>query len=206
MFKTTALIFVFLTLVSCGNSDNKASRIQKEESSDSISSEEIQFKTNIKLVDFDQDQEIKVMKATELIRRVVTSDKFKTKVLGHKFNGKFAYSDSKGLSNAEIYRRILDGSETIKPRVDNEMDMVLLTYYEDVITIGHTYPTTRNVWMNRKYFDRFTSVQVTGNMMHEWLHKLGFDHEVQNSPTRKFSVPYAVGYMVQRLAREMDQN
>lgn len=205
MFKTTLLIFVFLTLVSCGESQKQTSEVQKEESAESVTADGIVFRTNLKLIDFDQDQEVKVMKAAELIRRVITSEKFKHKVLNHKFNGRFAFSDSMGLSNAEIYRKVLDGSETLKPDIDNEMDLTLLTYYEDVITIGYTYPTTRNVWMNRKYLDRFTPVQVTGNMMHEWLHKLGFDHEIKNTPNRKYSVPYAIGYLVQRLAREMEQ-
>jgi len=206
MFKTPLCLFVFLSLISCGNSENKGTGIQKEESIDSVSGEGIVFKTNLKLVEFDQDQKEKVLRAAYLIRMVISSGKFKSRVLSHKFNGKFAFADSKGLSNAEIYRRILDGSESIKPHVDHEMDMVLLTYYEDAVTIGYTYPTTRNVWMNRKYLDRFTPVQVSGNMMHEWVHKLGFDHEVHNTATRMYSVPYAIGYIVQRLARDLEQD
>ncbi len=200
MFKTTALLFVFWSLVSCG--DASKGQMQREEAPESLVSTPAVFKVSLKLIDFDKDQEQKVMKAAELIKKVITSDTFRKRVLNHKFNGEKAFADNEGLSNAQIYRKILEGSETIKPGKDHEMDLVLLTYYEDAITIGHTYPTTRNVWMNTKYLNRYNPVQVTGNMMHEWLHKLGFSHPVKNTPWRRFSVPYAVGYIMQMLARE----
>lgn len=201
MFKTTALIFVFLSLISCGDTHHKASK-QMEEANESVETSVAEFKVNLKMIDFDQDQEQKVLKAADLIKKVITSERFKKRILNHKFNGQKAFADNEGLTNAQIYKKILEGSETIKPGKDHEMDMVLLTYYEDAITIGYTYPTTRNVWMNTKYLNRYNPVQVTGNMMHEWLHKLGFSHPVKNTPERRFSVPYAVGYIMQKLARE----
>jgi hypothetical protein len=201
MFKTTALIFVFMSLVSCVDANQMEAK-QQEQASENLDSAVIDFKINLKLIDFDQEQEHKVLKAAELIKKVITSEKFKKRVLNHKFNDQKAFADNQGLSNAQIYRKILEGSETIKPGKDYEMDMVLLTYYEDAITIGYTYPNTRNVWMNTKYLNRYNPVQVTGNMMHEWLHKLGFSHPVKNTPERRFSVPYAIGYIMQKLARE----
>jgi hypothetical protein len=204
MFKTTALIFVILSLFSCCDADRKVSK-QLEQTIESANSSVSEFKVSLKMIDFDKDQEQKVLKAAELIRKVIISEKFRMRVLNNKFNGQKAFADNEGLTNAQIYKKILEGAETIKPGKDHEMDMVLLTYYEDAITIGYTYPNTRNVWMNTKYLNRYNPVQVTGNMMHEWLHKLGFSHPVKNTPERRFSVPYAVGYIMQRLARAENQ-
>ena len=59
--------------------------------------------------------------------------------------------------------------------------------------------------MNRKYYNKFRPYEVADNMMHEWLHKIGFNHTVKPTPERPFSVPYAVGYIVKGIARQMHQ-
>ena len=72
-------------------------------------------------------------------------------------------------------------------------------YYSLRSTIGYTYPDTLRIWINRRFFRSFRPSQVAANLIHEYMHKLGFTHDYNNTPTRKFSVPYAVG----RLIREM---
>jgi hypothetical protein len=57
--------------------------------------------------------------------------------------------------------------------------------------------------MNTKYFYVYTPYQVAGNLTHEWLHKLGFDHDVASTPARPYSVPYAVGYILRDLASDL---
>jgi hypothetical protein len=42
--------------------------------------------------------------------------------------------------------------------------------------------------------------------MHEWLHKIGFSHAVKDTPERIYSVPYAIGYIVKGIAREMKKS
>ncbi len=82
------------------------------------------------------------------------------------------------------------------------MDVEVELYTEDVATVGYTNPKTRRIWMNTKYFRSYTSAQVAGNLTHEWLHKLGFGHALSNTKTRPYSVPYAIGYIIARLAAE----
>jgi hypothetical protein len=60
--------------------------------------------------------------------------------------------------------------------------------------------------MNRKYFNKFRPYQVADNMMHEWLHKIGFSHAVKSTPERPYSVPYAVSYIVKGIARGMKKS
>lgn len=198
MLKLSLSPIIFLLLSACGKApaahDNDSSKIVIKTD---------RFAVNLKLIDFNSAQESKIHEAAELITKVVTSDKFRMGILNHEFEGQKSFADNHGLSNEEIYQKILAGSEELAPGIDEEMDLVLLTYHEDAITIGYTYPNTRNVWMNRKYLDRYGPVEVTGNMMHEWLHKLGFGHELKHSSKRRYSVPYAVGYLMQKLAREI---
>ena len=120
----------------------------------------------------------------------------------HKFNGKKAFNDNGGLSNAQIYKKIIEGSERLTPGVDNEMDLALEVFRANTNTVGYTMPSELRVWMNEKFLDRNVPYKVTTNMVHEWLHKMGFKHAQAATATRKYSVPYAIGYMVRDLAKK----
>ena len=154
----------------------------------------------IKMVNFPKEEEMKIKQAVELIRQVIASDEFRARVLAHTFEGKQTYVDNLGLSNEEIYKKIIDGSETLAPEKNGKMDVELELYHQSTNTIGYTYPNTIRIWINRKYFNRYTPVQVADNLFHEWLHKLGFDHSTRHSRSRNHSVPYAIGYLVEELA------
>ena len=158
------------------------------------------FDAQINMVNFPQEQEAKVHKAIELIKKVVLSPEFKDRVLSHTNEGKKAYVNNKGLTNEEIYQLIIDGSETLQPEKNGRMDVELELYNNSSTTVGYTYPDTTRIWVNTKYFDRYTPVQVADNIFHEWLHKLGFDHALKYSQSRNYSVPYAIGYLVEELA------
>lgn len=211
MFKTLSLMFVFMFLVACGKSGSGGS----SSGGDAITLEEIEsgvvpsaalnFDVNIKLdKEFTASQEDKIQAASELIKKVVASATFKNRILNHKFGGKKAFNDNGGLSNAQIYKKIIEGSEMLTPGVDNQMDLSLEVYRAANNTVGYTYPSELRVWMNEKFLNANKPYKVTTNMVHEWLHKLGFKHSVASTPTRKYSVPYAVGYLVRDLAKLMD--
>lgn len=158
------------------------------------------FDAQIQMINFPQEQEAKVHLAVDLIKKVVTSPEFKERIIAHTFEGKKGFVDNRGLSNEEIYQIILDGSETLKPGKNGRMDVELELYENPSRTIGYTYPHTSRIWMNTKYFNKYSPVQVADNLFHEWLHKLGFDHALKYSKSRNFSVPYAIGYLVEELA------
>ena len=65
-------------------------------------------------------------------------------------------------------------------------------------------PNEIKIWMNSKFFDQNNPAKVTENMMHEWLHKIGFKHDYERTLTRPYSVPYAIGYLVGRIAQKLD--
>lgn len=160
------------------------------------------FDARINLLNFPQAQEEKVFKAVELIKKVVLSEEFKQRILTHTYEGKKTYVDNKGLTNEQIYQIILDGSETLIPEKNGRMDIELELYQQSSTTIGYTYPHTNRIWVNTKYFNKYTPVQVADNLFHEWLHKLGFDHAIKYTKSRNYSVPYAIGYIVEELAEK----
>jgi hypothetical protein len=160
------------------------------------------FDADVRLVNFTPQQASKVREALKLIRKVVRSPDFRDRVLGHSYKGERTFHENNGLSNADIYRKILEGAESLIPEKNSRMNVELELYHEATNTIGYTYPNTVRIWINSRYFERYTPVQVADNLFHEWMHKLGFDHEVAYSKDRDYSVPYAIGYLVEELAQK----
>ena len=123
-------------------------------------------------------------------------------VLNHTYNGNKTYVDNGGYTNAQIYQKILDGSETLQKIVDNEMDMEVELYYAATSTVGYTYANSKRIWVNKKFFDGYTPAGVAHNLFHEWLHKLGFTHASTWSTSRDYSVPYAIGDIVGEIGKD----
>lgn len=184
-------LFIVLFFISC----NKAHALEAIN----------EFDVRTTLIGFTAKQEKKLTSASKLIRKIVRSAEFKEKVLNHTWNGKKQFADNKGLTNEQIYKKIIEGSERQTGLgKNNTMDLEIELYTDhDSITIGYTYPSIVRIYMNRKYFNKFRPYQVADNMMHEWIHKIGFGHAVKNTPERPYSVPYAVGYIVKGIARSM---
>ncbi|MBA2403573.1 MAG: hypothetical protein H0V66_02280, partial [Bdellovibrionales bacterium] len=147
---------------------------------------------------------IKVEKAIAIIKKVIASEEFKNKVINFTYGGKKTYVDNDGFSNEEIYQKLLDGSESLRPGNDHTMDLDLELYYSSKNTVGYTYPSGLRIWMNTKYFDAYTPSEVAGNVFHEWTHKLGFGHASSYSVSRDSSVPYALGYLIEELGKKYE--
>lgn len=164
------------------------------------------WNADIYLVNFNSTQEKKIMKAVEIIKKVIASSEFKERVLNYRFKGKKQFYDHGGLTNEEVYQKILEGAEQMgNTSKNNIMDVELELYTQATSTIGYTYPHTVRIWMNRKYYNRYTPIKVADNLMHEWMHKLGFVHATTWSESRDHSVPYAIGYIVEDLANKFNQ-
>ncbi len=163
------------------------------------------FSFEIELINFPKQDEKKITHALKILKKVFSSSEFRKRVLRHEFDGKKTFHMNRGLSNLEIYHLILSGMEELSPLRNHTMDVELELYsdFESNI-LGFTRPDTQRIWMNRKYFDEHTGAELSSNLVHEWLHKLGFDHEREKTPLRKYSVPYAIGYIVRELARELE--
>ena len=171
-----------------------------------VPNEAYTFDFNVKTVRMGRVKEEKIERAVEILRQVFSSPEFKDRILSHQYLGRKRFAYNKGLSNQGIYKKILKGVERLYPYQNNAMDveLELFTDYSSNV-LGFTRPRSKRIWMNTKYFDRHTPAEIASNLTHEWLHKLGFDHEREKSKYRKYSVPYAIGYIVKDLARGLDE-
>lgn len=164
----------------------------------------LSWDARLSFVNFKPKEEKKVRDAVKIIKQVIVSHEFKERVLNYRFKGERKFNGNDGLTNEEIYLKILKGAEQIGNKQNNNtMDVELELYHQKTNTIGYTYPNTVRIWMNTKYFSKYTPVKIADNLMHEWMHKLGFSHEIAWTKDRDHSVPYAIGYIVEELASKL---
>ena len=164
------------------------------------------FRTNLKSSNFFTNDLIKLNKAVKYVEEFVNSEEFKTLVLNFKFTDYdeviypgFHYTP---FTRQGILSTILSGSEVLTPESDGEADIQIeLDTSWTLNVIGYTYPTTPTQWIYAKFFRNWSAEEIAGNIMHEYMHKLGFDHEYQYTFNREFSVPYALGYACEKYAK-----
>lgn len=133
-----------------------------------------------------------------IMRHVVISEEFQNKVLEFQFT----YTDENAL---EIYKKFISGKDLYENAPDGEMDIDLYLYYKRNRTIGYTYKSTRKQWINMRHIEitRYEDMaQAIGNIVHEYMHNLGYGHPSKRTKTRHLSVPYAYGYIAAELALE----
>jgi hypothetical protein len=106
---------------------------------------------NETLRDFGPDDEAKMKEALARLEIVVNSTEFRDKVIEHIFNGERTFNDNDGLTNEEIYEKLMTGKEELLPTVDNEIDLDLTLYYSNNSTVGYTYQNTIKIWVNNKF-------------------------------------------------------
>lgn len=169
-----------------------------------VPNEAFQFEASILFTNFEREQEDKVYRAIEIIKKVIASREFRSRVYNFTYEGERKFVDNLGHTNEEIYQILLNGSEDLKPEIDHEMDLDLELYYSWRNTVGYTYPDGLRIWMNTKFFNVYTPSEVAGNVFHEWTHKLGFVHDIQHSVRRDSSVPYALGYLIEELGKQYE--
>ena len=211
MVKTLSFFFIIFFLYSCqtlrpmrqvASPESHLPAAPIEVTTDEVPALATSFESDVYLVNFSAEQEAKLKKARSLIKAVIGSKEFRDRVLNFTFQGQRTFNLNNGLTNLEIYTKILEASETLIPGKNNRMDVEVELYHQATNTIGYTYPNTVRIWMNTKYFDRYTPVNVADNLTHEWMHKLGFVHPSTYSKERDATVPYAIGYLVEELAQK----
>lgn len=129
--------------------------------------------------------------AGEILEVVVNSAEFRQSVVSKKFS-------TTKLTGQQIYDKMMTGAETLSPEVDYEFDVNVEIYEKNNSTVGYTYETSIQTWINRKFFKNFSIGEIAANMLHEWLHKMGFDHA---SAKDYNSVPYWTGYLVRDMVK-----
>lgn len=203
------LLCILLVISSCQKGDSQSSGGERRfvfgdhSTDDPLPNEAFMFEANVQFINFTITQEEKMKGAIETIKRIIATEDFREKILNHTYNGVNTFVDNNGYTNAQIYQIILEGSEKIYPTINNAIDVEVELYYQNNNVVGYTYPKSPRIWVNTKYFNTYSLANVARNLFHEWLHKLGFNHDVAWSPSRDYSVPYAIGDMVEEIAKKL---
>lgn len=163
-------------------------------------------------------QKTKFEKALSLIEEIMNSEEFKTKVLTYinkkgkrQFAKNFIWNDSNRLlSNEEIYNHIMKGDERMRINTVGEMNlntMIKACNWSQKASpwcrtvVGSTSPyTSKWIELNWKFYSNFETHQMVGNIVHEWLHLIGFIHGKENLEEE---VPYVVGAIASDIAKEI---
>lgn len=151
-------------------------------------------------------------KVIDIGLKAINSDEFQDKVVNFKWTETYwswfrrksiehnTYYQNNGKSNQQIYDMLMSGTDNIHPLPDGDMDLYLELYYANNGVIGYTSGGTETIFINRKFFipnlgTPRGNADIVANLVHEYMHKVGFDHSYFNSSVRPYSVPYAVGYL-----------
>jgi hypothetical protein len=195
MIRTFSLLYFFFFF---------ASSIKTSHSSEEVPPLALSWEADVYLANFNSQQEEKIKHAVAIIKKVIALKEFRDRILNFTYKGVNNFFDNEGMTNTEVYQKLLEGAERIgNTSKNNTLNVELELYHQSTNTIGYTYPNTARIWMNTKYFNKYTPVKVADNLMHEWMHKIGFTHAVRWSKDRDHSVPYAVGYLIEELAEKL---
>lgn len=154
---------------------------------------------------FTAKERAKLNEAILYIETIINGPEFRERVLNHTYQGQKQFVQNGGQTNEQVYETIMAGAEKypVATEADQEIDMELEMYvpkwYQSRSVLGYTYQNTRKVWINRYFFSSADANEIAGNFIHEWTHKLGFEHDYKSTSRRPFSVPYAIGYMIRDL-------
>ena len=162
----------------------------------------LSFKTNVSyLSGFNSADETKYNKAVAMVKKIVATEAFRTRVLNHTYNGSKTFVQNNGLTNAQVYQSILDAAEKLTPSKNNTLDVGVKLYYENNSVVGYTNGSITYINVNTKFFDTYAINSVAANLFHEWLHKVGYGHDSSATARRPYSVPYAVGSIIRDIGR-----
>jgi hypothetical protein len=153
----------------------------------------LKFKIH-KTDNFDYYQTQKLISSIEMLEKVINTNEFYKRFMELKL------TSTHGMSNQEIYDLMMSGAEVLEPIEDNEADLFLTMYYSNNSTVGYTYSNTKEKWVNKKFFDNYDASGIAKNLIHEWMHKLGFGHKSSKELT---SVPYATGFLIEEMVKEL---
>jgi len=160
---------------------------------------------------FSDQQYEKLMQAKALVELIVNSAAFKERILNFTYNGEKSFVQNNGMSNQQIYDDLMAGAEVYPTQsaVDHKMDFDLALYkpkfYQSNNVLGYTDSSTSVIHINRNFYNQASVNEIAMNLVHEWVHKMGFDHDFNSTPRRPYSVPYAVGYIVRDLGSMLEQ-
>ena len=158
-------------------------------------------------VGFSPESLIKVNTAKDAIEKVFNSDKFKDAILNFTYDGNKTFFYRRTVfgnpldhryTNEEVFDLLMKAEENSGNADSGSMDLYLILLQEvNSGVVGYGNPDCKEIYTYRNWFETFTVAEYAGHITHEWTHKLGFDPSFHYNRKRKYSVPYAIGDMVE---------
>lgn len=151
---------------------------------------------------------VRVSGAIKLLEGIINSPEFRDRVLNMTY--KIGQTTYQGYSQTEatptqVFQDIEKAQENYKEGTEGVMDLYLDSYYQRSSTVGYTSVKDKFIHMNRYIQNSYTSEKTAGNIFHEWMHKLGYDHSSRHNVYRPHSVPYKLGYLVAEMVAGKNQ-
>ncbi len=168
------------------------------------------YALKVNLVDHGNMNTTQVQKMNQVItvlNQILNTAEFKDKVLNFSYNGKTEFVQNNGMTNQQVYDFIMGGAEEYpkQTQANDLADMRLTIYYppwwkpfSSAVAFTNTDDPYLHVYA--KYYGNATIPQLCNTFIHEWLHKMGFDHDFNSTAQRPYSVPYGVGGIINDLA------
>lgn len=208
--------FAMIGLTACGSSDLNGSGKELETLplSELIGGETPNSATSFMINISDRSnlsstQSAKVDQAVAVLNKVMNSTELKTAILNFTYSGSQQFVQNNGLTNAQVYQTIMEGAELFPSRTSANFtaDIKVKIYYPPwySVTSAVAFTSTTDAYLNiyDSYFSSSSIAALSETLIHEWTHKLGFDHDYDSTARRPYSVPYGVGGIIYDLAKKV---
>jgi len=155
---------------------------------------------DIKPLNYSEQEKIKLSIAVDLLSKIVNSEEYKQRVIHTNF-------PETRFDGYGVYHRVMSCRELSSFEDDNAMSFYVSMYNRENDIIGWTTFDANIVYTNRYYHSWYTPCQVAANLMHEWMHQLGFDHDDSKDwDIKGKTVPYAHNDIVMELCYLAEYN
>ena len=162
------------------------------------------FNLNIISIKNYDSYENKAKQAAALFIKVFNLPLFRGMVNTFTWNGQNQFANNAGLTNNQIFEKLIAGTSLTSPVANNIADIKLEVYAQLWWPFGPAigYSDTENgiIYTKRHFVNSATLPQLAGHYAHEYCHLLGFEHDFNATDQRQFSVPYGIGDIVETMA------
>ncbi|MFT3795351.1 hypothetical protein [Flavobacterium sp.] len=145
----------------------------------------------------------------QAIEKTINSTAFRRQVLEFRYRGQYSFYYRRNLlgryidkpyTNAQVYEIIMDAQELVKEDPEPTIDLYLeLVIGSNGSVIGYGNPGSKEIYTYSEMFDQMEIDELANHYVHEWCHKIGFDHSYLPTAKRNSSVPYAIGNIIETL-------
>ena len=154
----------------------------------------------------------KLNQAVTILNQVLNTSDFKDRVLSFSYQGKTEFVQNNGMTNLEIYDLLMSGAEKYPTQTEaNQLaDMQLSIYFPPwykrfTKAVAFTNTDDPLLHIYNSYYNSSSIADLSETLIHEWTHKMGFDHDFNATAQRPYSVPYGIGGIINDLVTKFSK-